>query len=104
MLWLTSLSCLSSICKLLDTKLVFSIQTLKIILSRVIENEVLCGIEEGYNTVITGMNRGITVGIAVYRYILVFYPHTNIGEYAQKNLRRKVMGIIFGTEAFKQSY
>ena len=68
-------------------------------LSRVVENEVLCSIEEGYNIAITGMNRGITVGIAVYRYILVFYPHTNIGEYAQKNLRKKIVGIIFGTEA-----
>ena len=73
-----------------------------IIFSRIIENEILCGIEEGYNVVITGMNRGITVGIAVYRYCLVYYPYTYIGENLQKKLRKKIIGVIIGEGILKE--
>ena len=64
--------------------------------SPIIENEFVCGLEEGFNTAITGMNRGLTVAIAVYRYCLVFYPYSYIGDHAQRRLKLNTIGIIIG--------
>ena len=62
--------------------------------SRKIENEPYCFMEEFFNLFVQGMNRGITVGIAVYRYILVFYPFKCVGSFSTLNAR--ILGIILG--------
>ena len=65
----------------------------------------LCGIEEAYNVFVTGMNRGITVAIAVYRYCLVFYPFAFIGDTFKQRLERNILNrIVFGIKRLAYKY
>ena len=52
--------------------------------------------EEGYNVSIFGMNRGLTVALAVYRYCLVFYPLRYVDPLQKKSLENKLKGLFLG--------
>ena len=56
----------------------------------------LCLVEEGFHVFISGMNRGITVAIALYRYCLIFYPLSYVDSRRLKDLERNMMKLILG--------
>ena len=58
--------------------------------------EELCFAEEVYNLFVTGVNRGITVSIAVYRFCLVFFPYSFLDPLNKKKLNLSVLTILLG--------
>ena len=60
------------------------------------ESVFLCFVEEGFNVFISGMNRGITVTIALFRYCLIFHPYSYMDASKMKDLQSKMIRTTLG--------